>query len=114
MSLVYCITPSAGCALNMTYPVSTPVGGTGPQMPTPAAEFGMQVGKVVTASDSHRYILVNSGTTAIAAAGTITVGAPDFIQGGTGTGLTVKNTSTVAIGPAATLFWGQLTASTYP
>lgn len=108
---VYSIQPLLGCGLNQTYPTSkatVPSGITQLTFPDPATEFGMNVGKVVRGSDAFHYILVNSGSGTIAAGGTVTVGPPDFTQGGTGTGISGKNTlPNSAVVPAYTLFWAQ-------
>lgn len=106
---LYSIEPLTGCGLNMTYPTSkaaVPTGITQLTYPDPATEFGMQPGKVVRGSDSNKYVLINSGASAIANNGTVTVGPPDFTQGGTGTGITGKNVTGVSV-PAYTLFWVQ-------
>lgn len=106
---VYSIDPRLGCGLNQTYPTSkaaVPTGITQLTFPDPATQFGMTVGKVTRGSDAQTYTLVNSGAAAIANNGTVTVGPPDFMQGGTGTGIAGKNTTGVSV-PAYTLFWAQ-------
>lgn len=108
---VYSIQPLLGCGLNQTYPTSKatpPANTTQLTFPDPATEFGMQPGKVVRGSDAFHYILVNSGAAAIASGGTVTVGPPDFTQGGTGTGISGKNTlpNSGTVAPY-TLFWAQ-------
>lgn len=106
---VYSIDPRLGCGLNMTYPTSkatVPGGTTTVVYPDPATQFGMTPGKVTRGSDASTYTLVNSGAAAIANNGTVTVGPPDFTQGGTGTGISGKNVTGASV-PAYTLFWAQ-------
>lgn len=103
---VYSIQPLLGVGLNQTYATAQatpPANTTMITYPSPAVEFGMQPGKVVRGSDSFKYVLINSGAAAIANNGTVTVGPPDFTQGGTGTGISGKNVTGVSV-PAYTLF----------
>lgn len=102
----YNITPTLGVALNQTYlPAGSPLGGTGPQFPTPGMQFGMTVGKVMRGNDSNQYILVVNGNTQLAANAAVTTGPPNFVVG-TGTG--VAGTAPNFVIPPNALFWANI------
>lgn len=104
----YSITPTLGVGLNMSWSLTaagSPTG-TGPRFPTDAMQLGMTPGKVMQGSNAHRFILVNSGSAALAANASLTVGPPDFTQGGTGTGISATGPATAV--PAGTLFWADM------
>lgn len=101
----YSITPSEGVNFNQTYPLTAPVGGTGPQFPTPGMQFGMAPGKIVQGSNGVRWILGQS-VAAVASGASVNLDPNSFAVSGTGT---IACSPAVAV-PAASLAWFQLSA----